>query len=70
MTFKHFWDKRRKENPGEPKYISLCYVLQYSGQDKTEIGNIFDTYMVVTKDYDSNERTEMVDYLVDISRDM
>lgn len=69
MTFEGFWNKRRKANPDEPKYISLCYILEGSGEDATEIYEIFDEY-VPKEDFFPNEREEMVSYLIEISKDL
>lgn len=68
--FKDFWDKRRKENPGEPKYISLCYILEGSGENRKTIETIFESYMDEGEDYDSKEEIEMVNYLFTISKDL
>jgi len=69
MTFNDFWQKRRKLHPGEPKYISLCHILQFSGEDNVEVNKIFTTYMKVGVDYDEPEFKEMIKYLVDLSKD-
>ncbi len=66
--FNDFWNKRRKANPDENKYISLCHILEGSGEDKQEIEKIFLTYMTL-EDYDEVEMEEMVDYLLEISKD-
>jgi hypothetical protein len=66
--FEKFWNKRTKANPGEPKYISLCYILEGSGEGAAEIYEIFDEYMD-KKDFLPSEREEMVLYLVDIAQD-
>lgn len=67
-TFDYFWEKRRKINPGEPKYISLCYILEGSGESAAEIYQIFDEYMT-KDDFDVKDREEMVLYLIDIAQD-
>ena len=64
-----FWDKRRKANPGEPKYISLCYILEGSGIEADEIYEIFDEY-IPKEDFNQDERETMVAYLLDISTDL
>ena len=66
--FETFWNKRRKANPGEPKYISLCYILEGSGETPAELYEIFDEYMDKS-DFLPSEREEMVAYLIDISQD-
>lgn len=68
MSFDYFWDKRRKMSPGEPRYISLCYILEGSGEKAREIYEIFDEYMT-KDDFLPSEREEMVLYLVDIAQD-
>ena len=67
-TFDYFWEKRRKISPGEPRYISLCYILEGSGEKAREIYEIFDEYMT-KDDFLPSEREEMVLYLVDIAQD-
>ena len=67
--FEVFWEKQRKKEPEEPKMISLCKILQGSGEDRKEIEKIFHTYMIEGKDYDRFEDMEMIDYLVEISLD-
>jgi hypothetical protein len=67
--FEKFWDKRRKENPGEPKYISLCYILEGSGETLGVIQTIFESFLDEGIDYDSGEELEMVDYLFTIAKD-
>lgn len=69
MEFKYFWDKQRKLEPNEPKYISICKIVQGSGEDREVLETIFDTYMEVVKDFDSPERKEMISYLIEISKD-
>ena len=69
MEFDYFWKKRRKENEGEPKYISLCYILEGSGEDRDVLTQIFDKYMT-KNDFDVEERLEMIDYLFDIALDI
>lgn len=66
--FETFWNKRRKTNPGEPKYISLCYILEGSGETAAELYEIFDEY-IDKSDFLPSEREEMVAYLIDISQD-
>ena len=67
--FNTFWEKQRNIEPDEPKMISLCKILQGSGEDKVEITKIFHQYMEVGKDYDAPEAKEMINYLFDISKD-
>lgn len=67
--FETFWNKRRKENPGEPKYITLCYLLEGSGEEADEIYEIFDEY-IPKEEFLPNEREQMVAYLIDISKDL
>lgn len=67
--FKKHWDKRRKENPNEPKYISLCYILEGSGEDRNIIENIFLLYLTIKIDYDAGEEEEMINYLFKIAKD-
>ena len=64
-----FWNKRRKQNPDEPPYISLCYILEGSGEDIASIYEIFDEYMP-KEDFKADEREMMVAYLADISVDL
>lgn len=68
--FEYHWDKRRKENEGEPKYISLCHILQYSGEDREFIEATFNKYMEIGVDYDEPERETMIEYLIDIAKDL
>lgn len=67
--FDRHFDKRRKNNPEEPVYITLCYVLEYSGEEAPEVYEIFDEYMP-PDDFFLNEREQMVRYLIDISKDI
>lgn len=67
--FSQHWDKRRKKNPYEPEYISLCYLLEGSGEDSAEIYEIFDEY-VPKENFLPNEREQMIAYLVEISTDL
>lgn len=67
--FDKFWQKRRKANPGEPKYISLCYILEGSGEDSAVIYEIFDEY-IPKEDFLPEEREQMIRYLIDISQDL
>lgn len=67
--FDNYYQLRRDSHPYEPKYISLCFVLQGSGADKAEIKELFDFYMVEEEDYDKPERKEMIDYLVKVSNE-
>ena len=66
--FNQFWQKRRKANPGEPKYISLCYILEGSGEESADIYEIFDE-CIPKDEFLPEEREQMVAYLCDISRD-
>jgi hypothetical protein len=66
LDFNNFWEKQRALEPDEPKMISLCKILQGSGEDKDEIEKIFHTYMKVTEDYDAPELEEMINYLLEI----
>ena len=65
---KHF-NKRQKDNPGEPRYISLCYILEGSGEDSATIYEIFDEY-IPKGDFLPSEREQMVQYLITISEDL
>lgn len=67
--FNDFYNKQRELCPDEPKYISLCKVLQYSGEERPEIEHIFVSYMKEGEDYDRNEFEEMVSYLVEQAKD-
>jgi len=67
--FDKFWNKRRKANPGEPKYISLCYILEGSGEDSATIYEIFDEY-IPKGDFLPEEREQMISYLREISQDL
>ena len=66
--FEKHWNKRRKDNPGEPKYISLCFILEGSGEDSTTLYEIFDEY-IPKEDFLPEEREQMVAYLIDIAED-
>lgn len=66
--FSIFWERRRNECPDEPKYLSLCSVLNESGEVKKVITVLFDRYMVEGEDYDEHERDEMIKYLVKIAK--
>jgi len=66
--FEEFWNKRRKKNQDEPKYISLCYILEGSGAEKEEIEMIFNEY-IPKEDFLPNEKKQMVAYLVEIAQD-
>ena len=68
--FEEFYNKQRKLEPTEPKYISICKVIQGSGADREEVEFIFNSIMVIGEDYDAPEFKEMVDYLVEISKDL
>ena len=67
--FEDFWNKQRKLQPDEPKMISLCKILQGSGEDRKEIERIFYIYMKEGEDFDRFEDMEMINYLVWISED-
>lgn len=67
-TFTEHYLNRRKDNPNEPKYISLCYVIEYSGDTKKEVEEKFDLVMDST-DYDPEERETMITYLSEIAQD-
>ncbi len=67
--FNYHWDKRRKKLPDEPKYISLCYLLEGSGEGPAEVYEIFDEY-VPKKDFLPSEREQMVLYLIEIAKDL
>lgn len=69
MNFDYFWNKRRKKFPDEPKYITMCYILEGSGEESREIYELFDEY-VPKKDFLSKEREQMVAYLIEISKDL
>lgn len=68
--FDNFYSLRREANPDEPIFISLCFVIQYSGTDRDEVEQIFDTYMKVKVDYDKEEKKEMVDYLFKVAQEL
>lgn len=68
MTFDSFWKKQRKIEPDDPKYISLCKILNGSGEDRKVITDIFNTYMTLA-DYDLVEKEGMIDYLFEIAKD-
>ena len=68
--FDEFYNKQRKLEPDDPKYISICKVLQGSGEDKDVIEQIFTSHMNVGEDYDPDEWEELVNYLVEISKDL
>ena len=67
--FEEFWEKQRKAEPEEPKMISLCKILQGSGEYREEIERIFISHMKAGEDYDTPELGEMIDYLVELSQD-
>jgi hypothetical protein len=67
--FELHWNKRRKKHPDEPAYISLCYILEGSGEDSADIFEIFDEYMPRDSFY-KTERETMVLYLIDIAQDL
>lgn len=67
--FEIFWNKRRKAHPDEPKYITLCYILEGSGEDRKTIETIFESYLDELIDYDNEEKIQMVNYLFTISKD-
>jgi hypothetical protein len=69
MDFNYFWEKQRNKEPDEPKMISLCKILEGSGEDKEVIEKIFHTYMIAEEDYDIGEQDEMINYLFNISKD-
>ncbi len=48
----------------ESKYIQLCFLFKDSGANRTEITQIFDESLEVEKDYDKEDREELIDYLV------
>jgi len=68
--FNKFWNKRREEHPDEPRYISLCHLLEGSGEEEDIIEKYFDKYMEQDEDFDYSEKEMMVDYLVVISKDL
>lgn len=67
MTFKQAFDKSVEKNPGWGTYIHLCDILQESGSSRNEILKIWNKYMP-EDEFFPNEKTEMVDYLVLISK--
>jgi len=67
--FETFWNKRRKLYPDENKYISLCHILEGSGETGDNIHQIFLQYIKEGEDYEESERNEMVKYLFKISKD-
>jgi len=67
--FNKFWNKRREEHPDEPRYISLCHLLEGSGEEEEVIEKYFDKYMEQDEDFVYSERDVMIDYLVVISKD-
>lgn len=69
MTFDYFWKKRRKEYPAEARYISLCHILEGSGETPKALKVIFLMYMRLDEDYDLGEEGEMIKYLIKISKD-
>lgn len=69
MNFDYFWKKRRKSNSDEPRYISLCYILEGSGEESADIYEIFDEY-IPKEDFLPSEREEMIHYLIEISKDL
>lgn len=67
--FETFWNKRRKANPDEHPYHSMCYIVEGSGEDAETMYEIFDEY--IPKDlYTKEDREIMVAYLVDIAKDL
>ena len=66
--FEKHWNKRRKAHPDEPRYITLCYLLEGSGEEAVDIYELFDEY-IPKKDFLVSERETMVSYLIDIAQD-
>ena len=69
MDFEKHWNKRRKAHPDEPRYITLCYLLEGSGEEPAEIYELFDEY-IPRDDFFLNEREELCAYLIDIATDL
>ncbi len=62
--FDRHWNKHRKNNPDEAEYISMCKILQYSGEDAESIYGLFTEY--IPKDsFTKKEREVMVKYLIE-----
>lgn len=68
MTFKQALDKSIEKNPCWGMYIHLCDILQESGASRNEILKHFNKYMP-EDEYDKEEKKELIDYLVLISKD-
>jgi hypothetical protein len=69
ITFKEHLDKSIAEQPELGTYIHFCRVLGESFCERDEIENLFDRYMP-KDEYDKPERTELVDYLFKISKEL
>jgi len=68
--FDFFYQARRDQNPDEPIYITMCFIMQYSGTELDEVETLFDTYMKEGKDYDKHEKKEMVEYLYNLAQEV
>lgn len=67
MTFKKALEISIDKQPGWGMYIHLCSILQESDCSRREILAIFNKYMP-KEEYVSAEKTELIDYLVLISK--
>lgn len=67
--FNKFWKKRREEHPDENRYITLCHLIEGSGEDEHKIEEYFLKYLEEEEDYDFSEKNAMIDYLIVISKD-
>jgi hypothetical protein len=66
--FDKFWNKQRKNHPDEPEYISMCKILEGSGEESAIIYELFDEY--IPKDsFTPSEREIMVSYLIEKAED-
>lgn len=68
MTFKQALDKSIEKNPCWGMYIHLCDILQEYGASRNEILKHFNKYMP-EDEYDKEEKKELIDYLILISKD-
>lgn len=66
--FDKHWNKHRKNNPDEAEYISMCKILQYSGEDSQTIYQLFNEY-IPKNSFLKEEREEMVKYLIEQAQD-
>lgn len=66
ISFDEALKKSKEEDNNMATYIHLCRVLSESGYDRKHITSLFNKYMP-KDEYDSEEKDELLDYLVKIS---